>query len=107
MLLAYITIILLHCTYIQPYVIEEYWITSHPSLSGVGDTLKKVNATSIASCGQECISKASCTAVNYSPKNKTCTLLHVEDVTDDWERKDDDVTYICVDCELSPEGLLV
>ena len=107
MLLAFITINLLHCTYIESYIIEEYWITSHPSLSGVGETLKEVNDTSISSCGQECISKASCTAANYSPKNKTCTLLHVADVMDDWEKKDDDVTYICVNCEPGPEGLSV
>ena len=107
MLLAFITINLLHCTYIEPYITEEYCITSHPSLSGVGEALKKVNATSIASCGQECISKARCSAANYSPKNKTCTLLHVVDVMDDWEKKDDDVTYICVDCEAGPEGLFV
>ena len=85
------------------FIIEDDWFLESLSVSGVGDILSREENISAVSCGIACSTRVSCTAANYFPNNKTCTLLHVEDVLDDWV-KDDDVTYICVDCEPGPQG---
>ena len=99
-----IVFMLLFCC-IQAYVVEEHWVTLHPNLSGIGDILFNANDVSVMSCGQECNSRENCTAANYFPSNKTCTLHYVGDVLDDWvEKDDDDITYICIDCQPGIEG---
>ena len=97
--------LLLHFCYIQAYVVEERWLTLNPNLSGIGDILINTNGLSLISCGQECSSRANCTAANYFHSNKTCTLLHVGDVLDDWVEKDDGITYICTDSQPETGGL--
>ena len=106
MLYLQVTVIVLHFSCLHPLFVEEYWITFHESMSGVGDIVANVNGTSTISCGHECCSRANYTAANYFHSNRTCTLLHVEDVMDDWVGADEDVTFICIDCQPGPEGLL-
>ena len=108
MLYLQVTIIVMQFSCIQPRIVKMHWITFHESMSGVGDILTNVNDTSMVSCGQECSRTANCTAANYFHGSRTCTLLHVEDVVDDWvDEEENDVSFICIDCEPGPEGLLL
>ena len=86
------------------FLIQEDWLLSQTSTSGFGNIVKQIETSSMLACGQECVMQFNCTAANYYPRNKTCTLLYVEDVLDDWEETDDGVTYICVDCDPGPKG---
>ena len=82
------------------------WLQLSPSVAGVGDVLSCEKGISIASCGIECQNTLSCTGANYFLSSHTCLLLHVEDVLDDWV-EDNDVTYICVDCEPGLQGKFI
>ena len=81
---------------------DDFWFLN-PSVAGVGEGLSQMTTESIQSCIIECSTEINCMAANYFPSDKTCTLMQVEDVLDDWE-KDDDVTYITRDHELDQEG---
>ena len=89
------------------FLIQEDWLLSEPSTTGFGNILKQIENTSMLACGQVCVRQVNCTAANYYLRNQTCTLLHVEDVLDDWEKSADDVSYICVDCDPGPKGRVV
>ena len=87
------------------FVTNENWLLLNPSVVGFGSTLNQIENTSVLTCGHECVLQTKCTAANYFPTNQTCTLLNVEDVLDDWETNDN-VTYISMDCEPGPKGML-
>ena len=85
------------------FVTNENWLLLNPSVVGFGSTLNQIENTSVLTCGQACASQANCTAANCFLTNQTCTLLNVEDVLDDWVMNDN-VTYICMECEPGPKG---
>ena len=82
---------------------NENWLLLNPSVLGYGNTLNQIENTSVLTCGLECNLQTNCTEANYFLTNQTCTLLNVEDVVDDW-KTNDNVTYICMDCEPGPKG---
>ena len=93
------------CIHAQCFLIEEHWVPLHQSMAGIGDVLIHIPDTSMIQCGQECSTRTLCTGGIFSPSNMSCTLLYVEDVMDDWEKTDDDIIYMCMDCVPGPEGL--
>ena len=76
------------------FLTQEDWLLLEPSTAGFGKVLNQIENASLLVCGQECVVQVNCTAAIYFPCNQTCTLLHVEDMLDDWEETDDDVSYI-------------
>ena len=47
MLYLQITVIALHFSCLQPHFVEQYWVTIHESISGVGNLLTNMNDTSM------------------------------------------------------------
>ena len=106
---------LLHCSYvlsstvetrqmILSAAIEAHQMILNPFTAAVGDVLWEIEKQSKVFCSVMCASNIRCNGVNYYRRRSVCTLLHVQDVQEDWEKKDDDVTFICMDCDLGSEG---
>ena len=87
----------------QTETVIEDQIILHPAFAGVGDIINQKDDVSAITCGIECSSEIKCTAANFSPANKTCTLLHVGDVLDDW-KEEDDAFYLCKNYEADFTG---
>ena len=85
------------------FITEEKQMLLTPSVAGVGVILSQEENMSVISCGMECCAVIGCTGATYFLSNKTCTLLHVEDVLDDW-KNGDDVTYISMDSKPGLQG---
>ena len=106
MLSRILTIIVLNTAVGMPYMIQEHWLITTPDSAAYGEIVEETEGDTLEYCSVMCASNIKCNGVNLFASNNTCTLLHVEDVLDDWEKQHDDVTYICVDCEPGPVGKL-
>ena len=90
--------------YCLPYNIQVYWMNTVQPYAGVGNVVDKLVGESPASCSIMCANHIECIGVNYFLNNETCTLLHVEDTLDDWEKSNDNVAFMCMDCEPGLNG---
>ena len=97
-------LVILPVKFCLPYDIQEYWINTVHFYAGVGIAVDKLVDECPITCSIMCANRIECTGVNYFLNNRTCMLLHVEDVLDDWEKTNDDVAFMCVDCEPGLKG---
>ena len=103
MVINVLFIVVLHFTCIASTTLEEHWLMITPSTAGVGETVEEIVGETPIYCSVMCACNGQCNGFNYVLSNKTCTLLHMESVVDDWE-KDDDVVFTCIECDSGPEG---
>ena len=102
-----LSILFLECYCVMSYMVQEHLVVSTSSIVGIGHKVEEIVGETFVYCNIMCAANKDleCTGVNYFPSNKTCILLLVEDVLDDWVNNDDeDVTYSCVNCEPDPTG---
>ena len=100
-----LSLLVLEFCCIMSYTVKEHLVTTTSSFACLGDVMEETVGVTIVYCNIICADNTQCTGVKYFPSNKTCILLHVEDVLDDWVNNDDeDVEYSCVNCEPDPKG---
>jgi hypothetical protein len=93
----------LHTAYAEIVKTENY--VMYPARAGVGDIMGHISDMSLLSCGLECSISKSCTSANYEPTNRTCTLLYVDEVQDDWLDAQDNI-YMCANSQVDFTGEL-
>ena len=79
---------------------HTYSYNLNSGLAGVGEVLEET-VTSALSCGHACTCNDACTGANYSPTNATCSLLHVDDVAEDWI-DEDEINFLAADDDVGP-----
>jgi hypothetical protein len=87
-----VCLLLLHVRVIRAVLVNFNYLELLPSVAGVGRTVGELrNVSGAASCGIECGAREECTSANYSPSQRTCHLLQVRSVPDDWRFAHDNI----------------